>query len=96
ADKAQRIQRLSQKELERLAYMTEGYSGADLTNLAKDASMQAIREFDTRRFSKISQDQIRPISFKDFEMAMKRIQPSVPKDSRAKYEAWNQRFGDAS
>lgn len=34
---------LSQEELQRLATLTEGYSGSDLTGLAKDAALGPIR-----------------------------------------------------
>ncbi|XP_034721751.1 spastin-like [Etheostoma cragini] len=35
---------LTQRELSQLARLTEGYSGSDLTSLAKDASLGPIRE----------------------------------------------------
>lgn len=35
--------RLSDKELNKIAELTDGYSGSDLTNLAKDAALGPIR-----------------------------------------------------
>ena len=35
--------RLNEKELDRIAELTEGYSGSDLMNLAKDAALGPIR-----------------------------------------------------
>lgn len=34
---------LSANELDKIALLTEGYSGSDLTNLAKDAALGPIR-----------------------------------------------------
>ena len=34
---------MSDNELNRIAELTEGYSGSDLTNLAKDAALGPIR-----------------------------------------------------
>lgn len=34
---------MSDKELNKIAELTEGYSGSDLTNLAKDAALGPIR-----------------------------------------------------
>ena len=38
--------RLSQRDFEEVADITEGYSGSDLAALAKDAAMGPIREID--------------------------------------------------
>ena len=35
--------KLSESELNKIAELTEGYSGSDLTNLAKDAALGPIR-----------------------------------------------------
>lgn len=43
--------KLSQSELKRLAKLTDGYSGSDLTALAKDAALGPIRG-KCRRFRK--------------------------------------------
>ena len=35
--------RLSEKEFDKIAELTKGYSGSDLTNLAKDAALGPVR-----------------------------------------------------
>lgn len=58
------------------AKRTEGYSGADLENVCREAGMQAIRE-------KLEQFEI--IEEKHFEYAFKKIQASITPDLIAKY-----------
>ncbi|MEM2040238.1 MAG: AAA family ATPase, partial [Zestosphaera sp.] len=63
-------------DLEKLADMTEGYSGADLEALVREAVMLALRE----KFEP------RPISMKYFLQAMKSIKPSLTKDMLETYQ----------
>lgn len=55
--------------------------------------MEAIRECSNDQIAQMPRDALRPISYQDFERAMKRIRGSVPKSSLAQYEAWNKEFG---
>jgi len=66
----------SDVDLERLAEMTEGYSGADLEALVREAVMIALRE----------SLKPRPISMKHFEKAMESVKPSLTRDIRRRYE----------
>ncbi|MEM4594240.1 MAG: AAA family ATPase, partial [Zestosphaera sp.] len=63
-------------DLEKLADMTEGYSGADLEALVREAVMLALRE----KFEP------RPMSMKYFLQAMKSIKPSLTKDMLETYQ----------
>jgi len=63
-------------DLERLAEMTEGYSGADLEALVREAVMLALRE----NFA------VRPVSFRYFLEAMKIVKPSLSNEIVSKYE----------
>ncbi|XP_066473852.1 spastin isoform X2 [Tiliqua scincoides] len=49
---------LTQKELAQLARMTEGYSGSDLTALAKDAALGPIRELKPEQVKNMSASEI--------------------------------------
>ncbi len=62
--------------LERLAEMTEGYSGADLEALVREAVMMALRE----SFS------VRPVGFRYFLEALKVVKPSLTGEVVNKYE----------
>ncbi|MEM3973437.1 MAG: CDC48 family AAA ATPase, partial [Ignisphaera sp.] len=63
-------------DLIELAKKTEGYSGADLEALVREAVMLALREDLTPR----------PISFKYFIKAMEYVKPSLTKDRLEAYE----------
>lgn len=42
----------------------------------------------------MSKDQIRPISFQDFEDSLINIRPSVGKEGLLEYEKWAREFGE--
>uniref|UniRef100_A0AAX7VHJ9 Fidgetin-like protein 1 n=1 Tax=Astatotilapia calliptera TaxID=8154 RepID=A0AAX7VHJ9_ASTCA len=68
---------LSQDELSCLAKVTEGYSGSDLTALAKDAALGPIRELAPEQVRVIAAAEVRNIKIKDFEDSLKQIKPTV-------------------
>ncbi|MEM0066678.1 MAG: CDC48 family AAA ATPase [Sulfolobales archaeon] len=63
-------------DLERIAELTEGYSGADLEALVREAVMMALRE----SFS------VRPVENRYFIEAMKVVKPSLTSEIVNKYE----------
>ncbi|RWS17115.1 spastin-like protein [Dinothrombium tinctorium] len=87
---------LSDGELQQIASMTDGYSGSDLTALAKDAALGPIREMGLDQVKKIDAAAMRRITFQDFCDSLKRIRKSVSPSSLQCYEKWNQEYGDVS
>ncbi|KTF84594.1 hypothetical protein cypCar_00023537 [Cyprinus carpio] len=87
---------LSQKELSQLARMTEGYSGSDLTSLAKDAALGPIRELRPEQLRNIPAGEMRDIRFSDFEDSLKRIKRSVSPQTLEQYVRWNRQYGDTT
>ncbi|GAA0171046.1 non-motor microtubule binding protein [Lithospermum erythrorhizon] len=83
---------LPERELERLVRDTEGYSGSDLQALCEEAAMMPIRELGSNILS-VNANQIRGLSYEDFQKAMKVIRPSLQKSKWAELERWNQEFG---
>ncbi|RCK66056.1 putative 26S protease subunit YTA6 [Candida viswanathii] len=83
---------LTDEEIEQLTKQTDGYSGSDITTLAKDAAMGPLRELGGDLLS-TPIEQIRPIGFKDFETSLKYIKPSVDPESLHKYDEWASKFG---
>uniref|UniRef100_A0A147A8A7 Katanin p60 ATPase-containing subunit A1 n=1 Tax=Fundulus heteroclitus TaxID=8078 RepID=A0A147A8A7_FUNHE len=84
--------------LELIAEKIEGYSGADITNVCRDASMMAMR----RRIQGLSPEEIRalskdelqmPVTMEDFTLTLKKISKSVSAGDLEKYEAWMAEFG---
>ncbi len=63
--------------LKKIAQITEGYSGADLENVCREAGMQAIRE---------EMDKLEKIENKHFEFALSKIKSTLPKNILERYE----------
>ncbi|KAB7500456.1 Spastin [Armadillidium nasatum] len=87
---------LSEKELDALAKLTQGYSGSDLTALAKDAALAPIRELNPDELVSCNPSDVRGITQGDFKESLKKIRKSVPESTLASYEKWNADFGDVS
>eukprot|EP00064_Thunnus_orientalis_P017363 superscaffoldBa00003664_g17444 len=68
---------LNKNELTYLAKASAGYSGSDLTSLAKDAALGPIRELGPDQVRSMAASEMRNIKKKDFEDSLKRIKPSV-------------------
>ncbi|KAI8822047.1 P-loop containing nucleoside triphosphate hydrolase protein [Fimicolochytrium jonesii] len=84
--------------LEDLAGKIEGYSGADITNICRDASMMSMR----KRIKGLKPDEIRslakeeleaPATKDDFEAAIAKIQSSVSQADLKRYQEWMDEFG---
>lgn len=60
-----------------LAERTHGYSNSDLVALCREAAMVPIRELSRKDIKNLTDAQIRHITMRDFEVAMKAIKPST-------------------
>ncbi|XP_065368558.1 katanin p60 ATPase-containing subunit A-like 1 isoform X1 [Calliphora vicina] len=83
-----------------IAKKLEGYSGADITNVCRDASMMSMR----RRIAGLTPEEIRqlakeevdlPVSNQDFTEAINRCNKSVSQADLDKYEKWMAEFGSS-
>ncbi|KAJ5679709.1 hypothetical protein N7462_007953 [Penicillium macrosclerotiorum] len=84
---------LSDEDIQVLVHVTEGFSGSDITALAKDAAMGPLRNLGEALLH-TPMDQIRAIKFEDFEASLYSIRPSVSPDGLRKYEEWAREFGE--
>lgn len=84
--------------LEEVAESMDGYSGADITNVCRDASMMSMR----RRIKGLSPEEIRnlqkeeldlPVNMDDFQEALKKVSKSVSESDIKKYQDWMTEFG---
>ncbi len=66
--------------LEKIAKQTNGYSGADLEALCREAAMFALRE------AMKENKEAKKITMKHFEEALKKIKPSITEDLTEKYK----------
>ncbi|KAL8784153.1 MAG: hypothetical protein Q9213_004127 [Squamulea squamosa] len=84
---------LKRDDIRVLVELTDGYSGSDITALAKDAAMGPLRSLGEALLY-MSTDEIRPIGFEDFEASLINIRPSVSKEGLQEYEDWAKEFGE--
>jgi len=84
-------------DFEHLVANTDGYSGADLTNVCREASFMPMREIEG-----LSLDEIRnlkdtlkdkPLTMEYFNKAIIATQRSVGSESLAKFKEWMDQFG---
>uniref|UniRef100_A0A8C7DVH9 Katanin p60 ATPase-containing subunit A1 n=2 Tax=Oncorhynchus kisutch TaxID=8019 RepID=A0A8C7DVH9_ONCKI len=85
-------------DMAKIAEQMEGYSGADITNVCRDASLMAMR----RRIEGLMPEEIRnisrdemhmPTTMEDFESSLKKVSKSVSASDLEKYEKWIEEFG---
>ncbi|KAL9323144.1 hypothetical protein ACSQ67_011197 [Phaseolus vulgaris] len=87
--------------IDEVAKGTEGYSGDDLTNVCRDASLNGMRRKiagKTRdEIKKMSKDEISkdPVAMCDFKEALKKVQPSVSQADIERHQKWFAEFGSA-
>lgn len=84
---------LKDEDLDRLVELTDGFSGSDITALAKDAAMGPLRSLGERLLH-MTMDEIRPIQFQDFRASLSTIRPSVSKQGLKEFEGWAREFGE--
>lgn len=70
-----------------------GFSGSDITALAKDAAMGPLRSLGEALLH-MTMDQIRPIELVDFLASLRTIRPSVSKEGLKEYEDWARQYGE--
>uniref|UniRef100_A0A0D9XZ03 AAA+ ATPase domain-containing protein n=1 Tax=Leersia perrieri TaxID=77586 RepID=A0A0D9XZ03_9ORYZ len=87
--------KLTEEETNTVCKLTEGYSGSDMKNLVKDASMGPLREALQQGvgITKLNKEDMRPVMLKDFETALQEVRPSVSSSELGIYEEWNRQFG---
>ncbi|MEX2720450.1 MAG: AAA family ATPase [Candidatus Wukongarchaeota archaeon] len=76
-----------------LAEITEGFSGADIEIVCREAIMNPVREMDKSGLLKDKEAKIRPVTIEDFEKALQKIKPTVAPEELLGYEEWQQEFG---
>lgn len=85
---------LLDKDFESLTDLTEGFSGSDITLLAKDSAMGPLRALGVKLLSTRTED-IRPIQLQDFVESLKYVRPSVSQEGLSEYEEWASKFGSS-
>ncbi|XP_063160249.1 fidgetin-like protein 1 [Candoia aspera] len=84
---------LTEEEIDLIVKKSYGFSGADMTQLCREASLGPIRSLQSVDIAAIRPEQVRSIAFQDFDSAFKTVRPSVSSKDLELYETWNQMFG---
>jgi transitional endoplasmic reticulum ATPase len=81
--------------VERLARLTEGYTGADIEALCREAALNAAREF-ARSLAgkKPTEEELKGIrvSWRHFEKALEKVKPSITEETRTAYDRIEERM----
>ncbi|RKP09273.1 P-loop containing nucleoside triphosphate hydrolase protein [Thamnocephalis sphaerospora] len=85
---------LTDDEIAELCRLTAGYSGSDMDGLCREAALGPIRSIGDIRT--ISADDVRPITFADFQNALKQVRASVSDKDLELYLRWNDEYGSLS
>ncbi|XP_071507939.1 fidgetin-like protein 1 [Diadema antillarum] len=93
---SQQSHSLSEDELEDVCRRTDGYSGADMANLCREAALGPIRSIQGMDIQHITADQVRPILHQDLLDALQNVRPSVAQSDLDVYLQWNSKFGCGS
>ena len=83
---------------ETLLKSTEGYSGADISNVCREASLMPFRKYllEHTNIEEIASNQSKidiPLTMEDFKQALKNISKSVSTEFLHKYAKWMKDFG---
>ncbi len=95
------VHSLDVNAIELIVSRSSGYSGADVHALCSEAAMGPIRDIATRGtglnsvqgISALSEDNLRPIQYSDFEAAFRQVKASVAPKEVQQYLDWNKMFG---
>ncbi|XP_017794828.1 PREDICTED: fidgetin-like protein 1 [Habropoda laboriosa] len=84
---------LSEEEVNNIAEQSQGYSGADMSNLCKEASMGPIRSIPFSQLEDIRKEDVRQVTLDDFKEALIHMRPSVSESSLTAYAEWDAIYG---
>lgn len=83
---------------EALVKLTEGYSGADISNVCREASLMPFRKLllENTNYEDIASKQSQidiPLTMENFLQALKNISKSVSAEFLTRYQKWMKEFG---
>lgn len=87
-----RFKLASDIDFDRLAEMTDGYTGSDIELVCREAGLRPIRELDEKGLLTGERIEVRPISNADFVEAIRSIKSSVSPEEAVSYEEWAKKY----
>ncbi|RTG87120.1 uncharacterized protein DC041_0009439 [Schistosoma bovis] len=76
-----------------IAHRADGYSGADMANLCREAAMGPIRSLTIEAIQHIACDEVRPVELTDFHAAFRQVRASNSSSDLEQYLKWNSQYG---
>ena len=85
---------INDEEFMKIAKMCNNYSNSDLKELCREAAYEPLRELNSSSLKKVSE--LRPITFDDFNKAIRKVRGTLTEGILKQLEKWNQEFGALS
>lgn len=85
---------ISEEDYNEISKITEGYSGSDMFNLCREATLEPLREI--KDINTFRAEDTRLINVNDFKNATRQIRKSVSQKDLKTYLEWNELFGSMS
>ncbi|KAH0852327.1 hypothetical protein HID58_090857 [Brassica napus] len=97
-NRPQELDEAARRRLTKRLYIplpSSGYSGSDMKNLVKDATMGPLREALKRgiEITNLTKDDMRLVTLQDFKDALQEVRPSVSQNELGIYDNWNNQPG---
>ncbi|XP_023295027.2 fidgetin-like protein 1 [Lucilia cuprina] len=86
---------LNSNDIKTIAQLADGYSGADMDSLCREASMEPLRSLPAESIITFRKEHLRPVEKEDFFTALKKIRPSVSQSDLNQYVEWNKTYGSS-
>lgn len=87
---------LTTDDINEIGKLADGFSGADMTNLCKEASMGPLRSVPINQIENIRSEDIRKITIHDFKKALTFVRPSVSQADLTVYLDWDKTYGSGT
>lgn len=87
------VEHAPEVNFEELAMLSEGYSGADIALICREAIMMPVRELDAAGALTDTSVKVRHVAKGDFTLAMEKIRPSVSSGELLRFDEWFAEFG---
>ncbi|KAL8583523.1 Fidgetin-like protein 1 [Nucella lapillus] len=84
---------LTEADIAAIGQQTDGYSGADMASLCREAALGPIRSIPFEQMEYIQPEQVPAITMRDFEAALPQVRPSVSEKDLDVYITWNNTYG---
>lgn len=87
---------LKEEEINEIGQLTNGFSGADMKVLCHEASMGPIRSIPFDQLGHIGKEEVRPVNYDDFKLALTRVRASVSQNDLTQYVQWDRLYGSGT